>query len=132
VCVIALCGPVVALSQGIPADPRAFHDTVTTLLRRAVSRPMMPGDTFVTWSPRPGGMFHSTSAQATYVRTSLLRGDDMLGTASTNWRGGITNEFAVEWTRRDAPLPGLDTATRVTGTRIASSCSVSVRVGMES
>ena len=83
-------------------DVRAFHDRAAGAIRELSSRPLTPGDTFLTWNPKPGGLIHTISVTASSVRASLLRGDGMIGTADVRWGGGCPTGFDVEWTTRDS------------------------------
>jgi hypothetical protein len=114
--VLVLCAPSLAAAQGSPSDPKAFHDTVVAVMGRLASRPMTPGDTFVTWSPNPGGLLHTTAIEAMRARTSLLRLDGMLGTAETRWRGATPEGFESVWTRRGGKGAEGDSAANVRGT----------------
>jgi hypothetical protein len=122
--VVMLCAPSLAAAQGSPSDPKAFHDTVVAVMGRIASRPMTPGDTFVTWSPNPGSMLHTTAIEPTRARTSLLRLDGMLGTAETRWRGTTPESFESIWTRRGGKGADGDSAVNVRGTVVNGALDV--------
>jgi hypothetical protein len=94
--------PALRLAAQAPAEVRAFHDTVVSLIHRMSSRALTPGDTFLTWNPGPGGLIHTVAMDRAGTESSLLRGDGMIGTANIHWQGGRPSEFEVEWTSRDS------------------------------
>jgi hypothetical protein len=85
-----------------PAQLREVHDQMTTIIREMLSRPLTPGDTFLTWNPDPGGLIHTVAADSARVRSSLLRGDGMIGTADVRWANQRPSRFDVQWTTRDS------------------------------
>jgi hypothetical protein len=91
-----------ALIAQTPEQLREVHERVTMLIREMASRPLTPGDTFLTWNPDPGGLIHTVAVDAGGVRSSLLRGDGMIGTADVRWTHGHPVRFDVRWTRRDS------------------------------
>ncbi len=94
--------PALRLNAQTPAEVREFHDSATSLIRRMSSRALTPGDTFFTWNPGPGGLIHTVASDQAGTRSSLLRGDGMIGTANIRWLGRHATEFDVEWTTRDS------------------------------
>jgi hypothetical protein len=94
--------PASSLNAQTPGEVREFHDSATSLIHRMSSRALTPGDTFFTWNPRPGGLIHTVASDQAGTRSSLLRGDGMIGTANIHWQGSHPSEFEVEWTKRDS------------------------------
>lgn len=102
--VIGLCGAISAknLSAQTPAQLRDVHDRATVLIREMASRPLTVGDTLLTWNPDPGGLIHTVAVDSGGARSSLLRGDGMIGIADVRWSGARPLRFTVEWTTRDS------------------------------
>jgi hypothetical protein len=94
--------PASSLNAQSPGEVREFHDSVTSMIHRMSSRALTPGDTFLTWNPGPGGLIHTVASDRAGTRSSLLRGDGMIGTANVRWQGSHPSEFEVEWTKRDS------------------------------
>jgi hypothetical protein len=108
-----------SLNGQTPDEVREFHESATSLIRQMSSRALTPGDTFFTWNPRPGGLIHTVASDPTGTRSSLLRGDGMIGTANIHWLGSHPSEFDVEWTKRDSitgkPLKDIESHGHVVG-----------------
>lgn len=85
-----------------PTQTRAFHDRAVSIIREMSNRPLTPGDTFLTWAPEPGRLIHTVAVDARGTRSSLLRGDGMIGTAIVQWSRGHPSTFDVQWTTRDS------------------------------
>jgi len=94
---------------------RAFHDEMTVLIAQTASRPMTPGDTFLTWYPQPGVLIHTFRIDSGVIEASLLRGDRMLGTAHVEWDASRVIRFNVLWTRADTLHANVDSAISVVG-----------------
>src|SRR5262249_53583247 len=83
------------------ADLQTFHDQAAALIGQLASRPLTPGDTFLTFSPDPGGLIHTIWVTPALVESSLLRADRMLGTARVEWSASSVRRFQVVWIRAD-------------------------------
>lgn len=90
------------LGAQTPAQLRDVHDRATALIREMANRPLTVGDTLLTWNPDPGGLIHTVAVDSTGVRSSLLRGDGMIGTADVRWSSQQPSRFDVQWTTRDS------------------------------
>jgi hypothetical protein len=99
------------LGAQTPAQLRDVHDRATALSREMASRPLTAGDTLLTWNPDPGGLIHTVAVDSAGVRSSLLRGDGMIGTADVRWARQRPSSFDVQWTTRD-PVTGRSTPDR--------------------
>ena len=110
---LALAAPMTAQT---PEQLQAFHDRASSLIAQMASRPMTPGDTFLTFSPEPGSLIHSVRVDSGLVESTLLRGDRMEGTARVEWQGARVSRFEVVWTRADTLRgSGVDSAICVRG-----------------
>ena len=100
---LALVVPMTA-AAGQSATPTVadIHDRATAIIRELANRPLTPGDTMLTWNPRPGSLIHTVAVKPGGVSSSLLRGDGMIGTATAAWVGGRLQSFEAEWTARDS------------------------------
>ncbi len=108
-----------------PRDRQAFHDRAMRLISQLASRPLTPGDTFLTWNPEPGGLIHTIRVDSGILESSLLRADRMMGTAHVEWFEGRVARFDVRWTRADT-LKGskVDSAISVRGSRDGDSIRI--------
>ena len=124
-----------------PDDIHALHDRVTQAIVRLSTRPLTPGDTFLTWYPKPGNMIHTLRAAGTSSSASLLRGDGMIGTTEISWDDRGPREFESLWTTRDSltgkPRTDLEAhgtvssdTLRVTGTKPSKSRIPTARWGV--
>jgi hypothetical protein len=100
-CLLGCVLPANSLAQS-PTEVSDFHDRVAQLMQEISSRPLTPGDTFLTWNPRPGGLFHTVRVTDTTVAASLLRGDGMIGTMAVRLTRSRPRSFDVVWTMRDS------------------------------
>jgi hypothetical protein len=124
-----------ARGYGQTADQlRQVHDVATALIRQMANRPLMPGDTLLTWNPDPGGLIHTVAVDSAGVRSSLLRADGMIGTADVRWTKDRPTRFDVQWTMRDSAtgrsIPDRDVHGVVDGgmLRISGSKPASLRI----
>jgi hypothetical protein len=92
---------VVASAQQM--DPQEIHDRLVAVLQKNANRPIVAGDTFVTWSPNPV-LFNTVHRTADSVISSLVRADGMVGTAETVWEGSHSSAGKVLWTEPDTVL----------------------------
>lgn len=100
---IFCCAIAMSVLRGqTPQQTREIHDRLTAIIHEIADRPMTPGDTFVAWTPDAGKLFSTVAIDARGVRSSLLRGDGMIGTADVRWTDGRPSHFDVEWTNRDS------------------------------
>jgi len=93
--------PGTCLAQS-PTEVSEFHDRVVELIQEVSSRPLTPGDTFLTWNPKPGGLIHTIRVTDTTAAATLLRGDGMIGTAAVRLVRNRPASFDVVWTTRDS------------------------------
>ena len=101
--ILILAGSPATLAAQVSAEAiRQFHQQATALIATMASRPLTPGDTMLTWNPRPGGLIHTVRLASDRAQTSLLRGDGMIGTTETTWKDGHLRTFHAEWTTRDS------------------------------
>ena len=115
-CALAI-GHAATLFAQDPTERKTFHDRATQLIAQMASRPLTPGDTFLTWNPDPGGLIHTVHVDSTIVESSLLRGDRMTGTAHIEWTAGRVAQFTIRWTRSDTLRAGVDSAIAIRGWR---------------
>lgn len=99
---LTIAFPAPLLAQLPDSLVRPFHDRAAAVIREMSSRPLTPGDTMLTWNPQPGGLIHTVLLTPSTVETSLLRGDGMIGTATSTWSKNRVRSFRAEWTTRDS------------------------------
>jgi hypothetical protein len=124
--ILVLLRQPVGLAAQSPSELRAFHDQAVAAIRQMASRSLTPGDTFLTWNPKPGGLIYTVRVDSAVVESSLLRGDGMMGTARVEWKDRKVARFAVRWTRADTLHSGVDSAISVEGRLDADSLRISV------
>lgn len=107
-----------------PPDFRQFHDRATAVIKQMATRPLTPGDTFLTWNPQPGGLIHTSHVGRDSTQLSLLRGDGMIGTATMEWRDNRPFSFSVQWTTRDSTTKTAKLDVTVHGSRRGDSLRV--------
>src|SRR5690349_18538989 len=102
--IVAACMGLASLAQAqsTAAQLREFHDQIVAAIRSLANRPLLAGDTMLTWNPQPGGLTHTVFLTDSTAATSLLRGDGMIGTATSVWKGGALSSFQVDWTTADS------------------------------
>jgi len=108
--------PLATMAAQTQAQLDSFHDNVVALIGKLATRPLTPGDTFLTFNPQPGGLTHTIRVGQGLVESSLLRADRMMGTARVEWTGGGVSRFEILWTRADTLRgAGVDSAIAVRG-----------------
>jgi len=99
---VALALVATTASAQSPKELRDFHDRVSRAIAELSTRQLTPGDTFLTWNPKPGKLIHTLRSVGTTSSASLLRGDGMIGTAEITWDERGPTTFESLWTTRDS------------------------------
>jgi hypothetical protein len=98
----SLCSGV-ARAQSAEDSARIVHDGITAIIRQSATRPIVTGDTFVGWWPRPV-LYNTVRRSPQKVESSFVRPDGLIGTAEARWRGGRQRTIKILWTEGDSTL----------------------------